>query len=354
MRTNPSSHAVLVAFLLLAFVRHAHGAPAKQSEKQSEPSALATVAAIVPGLLLHGAGHYVAGEKKTAKKLLLWEGIGIGLMAVSAATIGFSGASRYGNEVTIPLLIAGSGIFLNTAFADIYGSATGGRESRYQAPVPMTVSLGYGYVYDPQFSYANFSIAAARVQRGQVVMAPSIWVAIDADNQRSRLPLAYRFADNGVGDFLQAESAMTYHRYGDDNFSHFIGEVSVSGRADLERLGASLAGSFITARIGYALHRTNYDVPNVPADTIALLLGRNSYGLYLPRGGEIEGYYEHRRDGYSAGLSPSSRNGSGFLGHFGLALRQPIHDHLALAFQTEIGAAWVSTLSVEFRNRVSK
>jgi hypothetical protein len=276
------------------------------------------------------------------------------MMIASGAAIGLTGASRYGNEITIPALVTGSGIFLNTAFADIYGSATGGRASRYAMPPSLSVTAGYGYINDPQFDYTHFSVVSASYRRDAIGVSPSLWTALDADNQRARLPVSYRLLDDNAGDFLQAQVAATYHRYGDDGFACTVGEVSIGGRLNSSQLGASLAGSFTSASIGYALHRTSYDVEGVPADTIGLLLARFGYGLYLPNNGEVEGYYEHRRDGFSAGLSPSPRNGSGFLGHFGVAVRQPLSDRFAVQLRSEIGAAWVSSVGIEFRQRASQ
>jgi len=365
MNAKPSPYAILAAFILTLACVRAEAENSNSSEsaaagdvsevvgpfapKAKDPSALATVAAVVPGLVLHGLGHYVAGDKKTAKRLFAWEGVGLGLMIVSGATIGLTGASRYGNEVTIPMLVTGTGIFLNTAVADIYGSATGGRVPRYAAPPDFSVTAGYAYIDDPQFSYTHFSVVGASYVRGRIELAPSLWTALGADNQRARVPIRYHFLDSGVGDFLQGGAAVTYHRYGDDGFASVVGELNLGGRLNSSRLGASLAGSFATASIGYGLHRTSYDITNVPADTIGLLIARFGYGLYLPHSGEIEAYYQHRRDGFSAGLSPGTRNGSGFLGHFGLALRQPVSGRLALSLRTEIGAAWVSTVGLEFR-----
>lgn len=354
MRTRRSqARSLVVALALTLSASQARGEDTDEESNspkdKPKSSLLATAAAFVPGLLLHGAGHYVAGEKDTAKELLAWEAVGFGLMAVSGAMLGFSGASRYGNEITIPALIGGSGIFLNTAFADIYGTASGGRSSRYKAPPSWSANFGYAYVDDPQFAYSHFSVLSAALRHRGVTVAPSLWYAADADNQRARLPVRYRILDSEIGDFLRAETALTYHRFGDDGFAHLIGEASLAVRIDMSRVGRSLKGSFVTAQVGYAFHRTSYELSGIPADTIGLLIGRNSYGLYLPNGGELEGYYDHRRDGFAAGLSPSSRNGSGFLGHFGLMLRQPVHDYLALTARTEIGAAWVSTLGVEVR-----
>jgi len=334
--------------------------PTEKEKESSEetielkPSALATAAAVVPGLVLHGFGHYVAGDKDTAWSLFAWQGVGLGMMIASGAAIGLTGASRYGNEITIPALVTGSGIFLNTAFADIYGTASGGRTSRYAIPPSLSVAAGYGYIDDPQFDYTHFSVVGASYRRDAIGVSPSLWTALDANNQRARLPVTYRLLDNNAGDFLQTQVAATYHRYGDDGFACAIGEWSIGGRLNSSQLGASLAGSFTSASIGYALHRTSYDIAGVPADTIGLLLARFGYGLYLPNNGEVEGYYEHRRDGFSAGLSPSSRNGSGFLGHFGVSMRQPLSDSFAVLLRSEIGSAWVSSVGIEFRQRANQ
>tara|TARA_R110002096_G_scaffold171490_4_gene344460 strand:- start:79008 stop:80159 length:1152 start_codon:yes stop_codon:yes gene_type:complete len=378
MKSKPSLAAALAACIVALATPWAHAEtpekpsqttaeptaepPKKPSQTAPEPSAeqapaakamksgpLAAAAAVMPGLVIHGFGHYVAGDKKTAMRLLAWQGVGLGLMVASGSTIALTGASRYGNELTIPLLITGTGIFLNTAYADIYGSATGGRAPRYATPPEFTVTAGYGYIDDPQFDYTHFSVVSASYIRGTIGLTPSLWTALDADNQRARLPLRYRLLDNRAGDFLELGTALTYHRYGDDGFTSTVGELSIGGRINSSQLGASLAGSFSSATLGYALHRTSYDVDDVSSDTIALLIARFGYGLYLPKGGELEGYYQHRRDGYTAGLSPSPRNGSGFLGHFGIALRQPISDRFAVALRTEIGSAWVSTAGLEFR-----
>ncbi len=324
----------------------AHPARADQEERKR---ALPTAAAIVPGLLLHGSGHYVAGDKKTAYRLMALQGIGLGLMIVSGAALGLSGGSRYGNEITIPTLVTGTGLFINTGLADLYGSASDGRQSRFRAPPNMAASLGYAYVDDPQFSYGHFSVAEAEFHVGPWSSTPSLWVALDANNQRARLPLHYRFLDNGRGDFFAVNPALTYHHYGDDGFDCMVAEVSLGMRANLSRIGPSLTGSFVTMSAGWGLHRTTYDLPMTSADTIGILLGHFGYGLYLPKGGELEAYYKHRRDGFVAGASPSSRNGSGFLGHFGIALRQPITEHFALRLRTEIGASWLTTAGLEVR-----
>lgn len=50
-----------------------------------EPGLLPAAAALLPGLVLHGAGHWLAGDRATAWRLLAAQGTGLGLLAVGGA-----------------------------------------------------------------------------------------------------------------------------------------------------------------------------------------------------------------------------------------------------------------------------
>jgi hypothetical protein len=311
------------------------------------PGVLPTLAAVVPGLLIHGSGHYVGGDKEAAVQLLKWQAIGLSLAAASGLYLRLSGGSRYGNELTIPMLVSGSGLMINTFVADVFGSAGGGTKQHFKKPGKQAASIGYGYINDPQFSYRHFTRAEARLTLGSVRAEPLLWVAMDDDNQRARLPLTYRILGNAQGETLEASTAFTYHHFGSEDFSTYVSELNVGGRVEMQRLGESLRGSFSTMSVGLGLQVTSFNVDGLGNDIHALLLAHFGYGFYLPRSGELEGYYEHRRDTFTAGSSPGSRNGSGFLGHFGLKLRQPIHRRIAIKAIAEIGSAYLVTSGLE-------
>ncbi len=327
-------------------IAESEGASARDESKLS-PGVLPTLAAIIPGILVHGSGHYVGGDKKAAVQLLKWQAIGLSLAAASALYLRLSGGSRYGNELSIPILVSGTGLMINTFVADIYGSAGGGNDNHFTKPANQAASLGYAYIYDPQFSYRHFTRTAARIEIDRVRAEPLLWAAVDDNNQRARLPVTYRILGNEVGENLEATTAFTYHHFGSEDFSTYVGELSLGGRADMRRLGESLRGSFATMSVGLGLQVTSFDVEGVGSDSYALLLGHFGYGFYLPRSGELEAYYEHRRDTFTAGISPGSRNGSGFLGHFGLKLRQPINSRFATFAKAEIGSAYLVSSGLE-------
>ena len=336
-----------------AYAESTDSESAKADEDKSEPSMspglLPTLVAIVPGLALHGLGHYVAGDRKTASRLFHWQLVGMGMMLGSALALAYSGGSRYGNELTIPTLIAGNGIFFNTFIADVYGSAGGGSVASYQPAPQAAASLGYGYIYDPQFSYNHFAVATGHLRWGQTHIDPSLWVAVGSNNQRARLPLGYGLLASDVGEYLEITGALTYHSFADSGFATYLGEAGVGARVEMSRLGAALRGSFSTASVGLGWHHVDFDIPDGDGDSSALLIAHFGYGFYLPAGGELEMYYQHRRDDFTSGTSPGSRNGSGFLGHYGAKLRKPLSDRFALRLQSEIGAAWLLGSSLEVR-----
>jgi hypothetical protein len=319
------------------------------SKAESKPGLLAATAAIIPGAIVHGFGHYIAGDKKTAYKLFKWQMVGLGMMVAGGAALGLSGGSRYGNEASIPLLVGGTGLFLNTMVADLYGSASGGTKRHYSERPRQQASLGYAYIHDPIFSYSHFSVASADIRWRSFGMAPSLWVALDDDNQRARIPLRYRWPLGRAGEYIEAETAATYHNFGEAGFSSYVGEASANARLELSRVGETLQGSFVKAGLGYGAHQVRYRIADVKADTTGLLVGHFGFGLYLPGSGELEALYEQRRDDFTSGTSPSPRNGSGFLGHFTLRLRQPISDRFALRVASELGAAWLISGMMEVR-----
>jgi hypothetical protein len=335
--------------------------PAKPKEPSSGRRALGVGASVVPGVLVHGTGHYVLGEPRTGTRLLLAEGIGLGAIAVGGVGLFASGASRYLVAPAAALTIAGAGIFAVSWLADVYGSAAAepSGSPRLRAPV-LESELGYRYVYDPQFRYRSFLVEALDLRWQNVRIAPSGWFALDDVNRRLRLLGAWRFfgpmparaAPAKDGSFLDLELAVTDHRYDSDGFAILTWEVGANGRFDLDRYDEALRGSFAELGLGYALEAYDYDVPGLELgrDLEHLLLMRFGFGIYLgSKGSEAMLYYDHRHDGFAAGLKLTGL-ASGIPGHFGVASRLYFDDSFGLLLDAQIGSAYVLGLSALYRH----
>ena len=97
--------ATLLVLLLLP-------AAARAEDEPPAPSAAAAGAAVFPGVLLHGMGHLVAGDRPTAYRLMAMEGVGVGLAAGGLATLAATGASRHLSPLIFATPVAGVGMLI--------------------------------------------------------------------------------------------------------------------------------------------------------------------------------------------------------------------------------------------------
>jgi hypothetical protein len=334
---------------------------AEPNEEEADPAVRASFegvgAAVVPGLIVHGTGLWVRGDVDTARKLATLEGLGLGMAAVGGGLLAATGGSRRLSTPTIPMLVGGGGLFLTTWLADIYGSAGGGRRgatARDDLP-PVDFELGGFGIYDPVFDYGAFSRAAATIRLGRVRIAPEILFAIGDDNQRLRGDVAYRFVGDprGRGSSFDLIGGARVHRYGDDAFTAYSTELVAAGRLDLESLGASLGGAFAEMSAGLGLEVTDYKLPGANSDLSDMLLAGFGFGLYLGDSssmvhGEIELYYDHRRDELVGGFSPGMQ-ASGFGGFFGAALDLDIGERFGVVTKLEWGSAALAGAWLRYR-----
>jgi hypothetical protein len=328
--------------------------------------ALPVAAAALPGLVVHGSGHFAAGEAATARKLLLMEGIGFGMFLAGGLTIVFTGASRYVVGPAASVTMTGFGLFSTSYLADLYGTVSldgGAALSRYRAPARWETELGYRRLSDSQFAHEDFVVERVSRQIGAFRVSPSGWFSTRGDTARYRFEAQYRLfgaVEEPVSDasFVDLTTGFVHQRHRPEHFSKSHAELSVDTRYDLARLGPTLRGSFIELGAGYALGRIDYDLAGlaVPHDLEHLLLGRFGFGVMLrglsAPGSEVLVYYDHRHDDYVAGLKVTGL-GSGVIGHFGVAGRWFLTDAIGAAVDAQVGSAYLAGFSLLFRSTTS-
>ncbi|MBX3184939.1 MAG: hypothetical protein KF915_20120 [Polyangiaceae bacterium] len=335
-------------------------------EEPIEVDAVATLVAVVPGALVHGLGHYAAGHSTTGGRLLLTQGIGLGVLLGGGAVLVLTGASRDFVGPSAALVIGGAGLFGISYFADIYGVAVPGElRGRASGRAYSTSELGIAYVNDAQFDHRWFLTAGFERWLGPVRLKPTGWFSLGHPNERLRLEVTQRLhgampgAPAQDGSSFDLSLAGTRHDFSPERFATTTLEGTVGGRLDLVRLGPTLRGSFAEMAVGWAFTRTGYDVrglngAKIPADHSEILLYRMGFGSYLPEGqGELSLYYDHRHDGYAAGFLMGGL-GSGVAGHFGFQGRyfpksRALQDSLGVGLDAQVGSARVLGLSLLFR-----
>lgn len=310
--------------------------------------------ALAPGLVVPGLGHLTAGEPRTARRLLLAGGISLGSLAVVGPYIYLSGASRRFIGPPTALAVMSVGTLVGMALADFMGLvAPGGLGDAPRGAPRLQLEAGYRHVSDPTRDYAHFLVASASVRLGGGAFgaSPGVWLAVDDDNLRARLPLDWRvLRSDRDGSHLSIEAALTVHRFGDEAFTTTFGELSVGGRLDLERLDRRLRGLFHELGAGWAIGQVRYH--DLESEHEELLLARFASGAYLGRArggaGEIALEYDHRHDDFAAGLKMPGL-GSGPAGHFGLRFLWVAPSGWGLRADVTAGSAWVTGVSLVFR-----
>ncbi len=352
---------VLLTVAILASAASARAEP----ERPRESRALPTAVAIVPGVAVHGAGHFARGGAATARRLLLMEGIGLGMFLGGGATLFLTGASRYFVAPAATVTIAGFGLFSTSYLADIYGTVTRDGDaalSRQRGPARFETELGYRRVYDPQFAYTDFMVERVSRQIGAFRLSPSGWFSWKGDTARYRVEAQYRALGNVWErrtrdiSFVDVTLGFVHQRHRPEHFRKSSVELSIDARYDLARLGPTLRGAFVELGAGYALGRIDYNLTglSVPHDLGHLVLARIGFGVTLrgksAPGSEALVYYDHRHDDYAAGLKLTGL-GSGVAGHFGTSLRWFFGETWGASLDAQVGSAYIGGASLIFRSR---
>ncbi len=336
--------------------------PEEASEAPSGPKrALAVGAAVVPGALVHGSGSYVLGRSETAEALLWTELGGIGLIGTGGYALFATGAARNLVGVAATGLVAGFGLFGISWLADLHAvTAPEGGWGRAARMAPIwEAEVGYRYVYDPRFDYRHFSVTGASWWLGRWRFSPSFWAEPDAINSRLRMVVAHRLlgpsrAVRGEdGSLLEIRLAGTEHRFPRERFTLGTAEWMVSGRLDLQRLGPHLQGSFAELGVGVGFQTTRFGLREVESMMESLLLSRIAFGIYVgdqrSSGGEWSVYYDHRHDGFAAGMQMPGP-GAGTIGHLGLQGHHYFDERWGVGADFRLGSAYVLGASARFRH----
>ena len=335
-----------------------------------ERGALPAAAAVVPGVLLHGSGHFAGGDRPTAWRLLRDEGLGVGLMLAGVGGLALTGASRRTVEPFIWTTAAGGGLFATSWLADLYGvlAPPGGVGLPLVVMPTLEARLGTRYVADPTLAGAALAGAAIDLRAGRWRVSPGAWFATGGvRNDRFEAALAFRIVGPRAGaaatpavdgSFVDLVAGGIHHRYDEQldgalaaAFDMTSFELRADGRYDLRRYAPSLTGAFVEGSAGAALGAYHYPAAST-TEANTLLLARFGFGLYLghraDRWGELRLYYDHRHDDYAGGFKMAGL-GSGTLGHFGVDGRAFVTARWGFRADVEVGSAWVAGVALVYR-----
>lgn len=327
----------------------AEPAPAEDAPHVAAQGGWPIAAALVLGPIAHGAGHFVAGERSTAWQLLAAEGIGILAAAGGLGALAVTGASEKTLAPLAGVTAFGVGLFGASFLADVYGvvAPSGGFGQPVLRPALVAEAGVYGVV-DPVFDYNALAHLSGRAFLGPHSLMLEGYAALDHDNQRVRGIYAYRLLEQDAATYLEVELGAVHHRYAPEHFSQSFGEAAISGRLGLHHISPTMQGAFVEGAFGLAFGAHRYF--DLETESDGMLLMRVGFGFFIGDGGSFLLYYDHRHDGYAAGLKITGL-ASGVLGHIGAALQYYVSPQWGFAVRAETGSAHVLGLSLLFRRK---
>ena len=310
----------------------------------------AVTVAIVPGVIVRGAGAWLVGERRTAKRLAAMAAIGIGGAFVGGAPIGISGG--YPPTVPlVPILIAGGGLAFTSWWADI-AVAAGVREAGVpRAPAPWAFELATLWQHDAHRE-RGFLRAGARVDFDRIGLGGTAMIDAEDHVRVGEGEARVRIFGAPPTGAVVTSGTRLFTRVGlraiddeDDGVSIVTGEIEVVGRLDLVWIDRGLRGSFLQLSSGVGVERTRY--PNAVADTNSVLLGTFAWGTYLGERGEASLYYDHRRDSLQGGIA--AFRAAGFVGSLGAYADVLVAPRLAIRAQFDLGSSYLATVGFRFQ-----
>jgi hypothetical protein len=347
------------------------GDPPKITPKRR---ALAIGAAIIPGIVVRGAGSWVAGEKQTAKKLLYVLGGSLVVAGITGGLIGGTGGHAYTTPL-VPFAVTSFGGILTSWIADIWTAAGGdGLDLRPHALPPWSIEAGSTWQKDAYRgrllgrvgararlgrvelgttilahvageSLVGYGNARIRILGDEPVTAPRGVLGTPDDPLFERWSSRRRFEDEiADGSRLAIRVGGRLQRDDEDMTTQRVGELELEGRLDLFHLDRLLRGTFVESAMGIGALQVTYS--NADSELDSILLTRFAWGMYLPTG-ELALYYDHRRDGLAGGIA--AWRAAGYIGSIGAALDLGITGPWAVHGEVQFGNAWLTTLALAYR-----
>jgi hypothetical protein len=276
--------------------------------------------AIFPGVIVHGAGHYAAGDRDTATDLMLIETVSLFTFLGASAYYAYTGASRKVSPFMVPLIAAGSSVFLLSWIADLYGSRPGERRGLtgplFRSGNHFEPFLGITTVNDRQFDYSGFYHYGFRAEYYGLHLKPMAWDSVDTDNRRYQVEGGYELVGEtgpllpSLGDFLETGPLFRsgYHDFGDDGFRKTWIDAGFFARLMPGGIWPSMKGSFFVFELGYNREWVRFtEADDAPVLASNQMLFESGFGIERGTGGPsgvmFYLYYNHRRDGFTGGLS---------------------------------------------------
>lgn len=314
----------LLATLAASTAQAQHDLPTPPTPTQIEDAAgtydgspLAVAAAILPGTLVHGSGHFVLGDRKTAIRLLALEGMGLAGVIGGIGVLGAVGGSEKLAPVYVPLAVGGLTTLAFSQLADLLGSVRGTEPwpvPRHFAPATRA-SVAWTGLFGVPVTPRHLLEVRAEARGTRAALQVSATAAPTGGAWGGGATWSRRL-DTPNADPVSATWLILGARHlslPDDGVRLTTAEAFVASRWNLRDLAPTLQNAWVLARLGAAIDLFGYvNRDSWVEDGLPLLVVDAGMGARLTNRLTVEIAYRHRKDELPGGFTGSGL--AGFLG----------------------------------------
>lgn len=147
-----------------------------RGEEEPAGSLLGGAIAIGPGFLLHGLGHYYAGDGRTALTLLAAEAVGIALVVIGAILDESTNGAGSTGGARNALFHTGALLFLGSWAADIIGTFKGSEsfEPTSRRASARMVGIAYRFTDNPLTPFKHHLVTRLNLDNGRLWIRPEL------------------------------------------------------------------------------------------------------------------------------------------------------------------------------------
>jgi hypothetical protein len=244
---------------------------AQRPAEEPAGSLFGGVLAVGPGFLLHGFGHYYAGDKETALTLFLAEIVGLGLIVGAFALDEFTHGSGSTGGLRLGLTHAGAALFFGSWGADILGTfkGAGAFDPLSWRTEGTSMGLAYRFTDNPLTPFKHHTVARFSFDSGSFYLSPELDLEASLGLWQVELDTGMRWRFANPHNHLVLGARVRRHavrRYG---YASLASAAYLGGQLDLGEVVRGMRGFYVFNRTGYGVvgHQFGDQVGTAPGPT---------------------------------------------------------------------------------------